>query len=363
MPRGGILSMASNSSPVAMPLRLSTSTAPISLVHGVCRGTSRRSGRAGVALCLAAALFACSTEPPTQSRTTKATPDAGIAYPSSVAYDADAGVLLVGSYENGSVRRVTAAGDRSAIAPALPDDGREHVLRVRLDAARQRIWVLASEGVYLYDAKTAQRVTHFPIDPLLAQHSSDHCLPDMALDRTGNVFISSAVQAALIRVDAATLEVSHHVIHADADRGMDFGFSALTFAGPGDTLYAASATTGSLWKIDLQQNRASKIALTAPLYGACALAAEAVVDKAGEALALYVSGGFRNNVKRVALSGAAPPFPVRAVQPTSPLVTPTDFLLMNREMLLLSSHLSRHPDFNGDGRTSSQLRLVRIAAH
>ena len=140
----------------------------------------------------------------------------------------------------------------------LPLDSRKHVLRIRLDAQRQRIWVLASDAVYVYDYVNSRRTHRIAIDAL-AQHSSDHCLPDMALDRFGNAFVSSATQTLLTRIDAESLELTQRELQLDSDQDKDFGFSALAFIGRNDTLYAASASTGALWRIDPAQNRAIKM--------------------------------------------------------------------------------------------------------
>jgi len=291
--------------------------------------------------------------------------DAGVSYPSSAAYDPAANALLVGSYENGSVARIPASGEaRGANARALPHDGRQHVLRIRVDAQRHRIWVLASEGIYLYDSMSSQLERHIPIDAL-SQHSNEHCLPDMALDRSGSVFVSSAVRASLMRVDAESFEVTHHEVQADTDHGKDFGFSAITFTGEDDTLYAASATTGALWKIDHAANRATRIELSHPVWGACALSvAPAGTDnsRSGAGTVLYVAGGFRDGVKRIDLTRSDPPYRVTAVQATRPLIAPTDFVLIERRLLTVVSQLSHHPDFNGGGRPNSPFSIVPLRA-
>jgi hypothetical protein len=76
----------------------------------------------------------------------------------------------------------------------------------------------------------------------------------------------------------------------------------LIFAGGDDALYAASATIGALWKIDPVLDRATKMALTRRVPGACALHAaraegRSSVSNAG--VVLYVAGGFRDGVKQV----------------------------------------------------------------
>lgn len=287
--------------------------------------------------------------------------DAVVSYPSSAAYDARADVLLVGSYSDGSIQRVQATSG-APLTAMLPLDGREHVLRIRLDAKRNRVWVLASNGLTVYDADTLLLSRRMAIDAL-TQHSSEHCLPDMALDRLGNVLISSAMQASLMRVDAQSFEVTHHVVEVDSDHGKDFGFSALAFVGGDDTLYAASATTGALWKIDLVHNRAAKLALSQPVYGACALRGVVAAipgSQPGADTVLYIAGGFRDGIKRIELAGTELPHRVSTVRTTSAPIVPTDFVEIDRKLMIVSSQLSHYPEFNGDGRPTAPFSIVAI---
>ena len=315
------------------------------------------------ATCGAGFTAACTDVRPSTSTATAAELGSGVAYPSSAVYDARAGVLLVASYTNGSIQRVAITGGmRSTSSPVLPLDGREHVLRIRLDAQRQRIWVLASDAVYVYDYVNS-RLTHRIAIDALAQHSSDHCLPDMALDRFGNAFVSSATQTLLTRIDAESLELTQRELQLDSDQDKDFGFSALAFVGRSDTLYAASASTGALWRIDPAQNRAIKMDISQPVFGACALQATSSgrPDSAsGADLVLYVAGGFHDGVKRIELSKTDLPYRVTTLQTARPLIAPTDFVAVNSQLLIVSSQLSRHPDFNGDGEMRAPFTLVPI---
>ena len=287
--------------------------------------------------------------------------DAGVPYPSSAAYDSAAGVLVVGSYDDGSVRLVDSGRTSVRAAPRrLPDDGRTHVLRVRTDVPRHRIWVLASDALYLYDARSSQLERRFPIDAL-AQHSSEHCLPDMAVDRHGNAFVSSAIAPELFRIDATSLELSKREIRVDADEDKDFGFSAITVAGDGETLYAASAMTGALWKIDRVRNTAAKMNLSQPIWGACALRLALSAPASGpDSAALYVAGGFRDGVKRVDLSVRDGAHSVTTVQTAFYPAVPTDFVSIDRRLLVVSSQLSEHPDFNGGGQPKTPFRILAL---
>jgi sugar lactone lactonase YvrE len=291
--------------------------------------------------------------------------DAQVSYPSSAVYDADSAALVVGSYADGSIRRVPVSHRLQAVSlPPLPQDGRHHVFRIRLDTARARIWVLASDAVYVYHSRTSKLLARIETNEI-SQHSNEHCLPDMAVDNEGNVFVSSAMQPRLMRIDGTTFEVAHRTLRPDAETDKDFGLSALAFAADGATLYAASATIGMVWKIDYAQGVASHIDISRRVFGACALRAEAPNAAGGEAThgALLVAGGFRGGVSRIDLSSSPAPCRVSTVNTKGAhAAVPTDFVDVDRRILIVSSRLSDHPDFDGNGSGVSRFSLVPIQA-
>jgi hypothetical protein len=295
--------------------------------------------------------------PPPAPLLSLASVDTVVAHPSSAAYDPDRRMLLIGSYADGSIERVSLAGSTAISARSTwRQDGRRSVLRIRLDSERARVWVLGFDRLYLYDARDWRLLHQIGIDEL-SQHSREHCLPDMALDRSGAVFLSNAMEPALWRVDPLTFHVDKRKVVVDADQDQDFGFSALAFDGAG-TLYAASAISGALWRVDTAAYSASKLALSSAIRGACAL--HAVTDSAGApAQLLYVAGGFRDTVKRVRVAGHQP-LAVTDVATAAPLVSPTDIVRINQDVMIVSSQLSDHPDFNGEGTRHTRFRIVRV---
>jgi sugar lactone lactonase YvrE len=286
---------------------------------------------------------------------------AGVSYPSSAAFDPIANTLIVGSYSDGSIRRVPLASTTShaALSP-LPQDGRRQVIRIRIDASRGRIWVLGSEALYLYDGSTSKLIGRIPIEEL-SQHSKEHCLPDLGIDRGGNVFVSSAMQPKLVRIDAKTLGVTSHALELDADKGKDFGFSAIAFGADGASLYGASATMGTLWKIDVTKGTGEKVSLEHPVWGACAMHVTRpdAFGSADSNVVLFVASGFRGGVQRVELSRRGLPHRITRVRMTAPVSVPTDVVAIRSKLLIVSSRLSDHPDFDGEGRPGLSFTIVQ----
>ena len=145
-------------------------------------------------------------------------------------------------------------------------EGRLEALRVQVDVARNRLWVLHGDGVYVYEITTRRqigRIGMFVGEPAI-------CAPDLALDPSGAAIVSSSVRAVLWRLDPERFEARRHELVRDTDRHKIVGFTGLAFAD--GLLFGVDARQGSLWKIDLAAGKAEKLELSSPVRGACGLA-------------------------------------------------------------------------------------------
>jgi hypothetical protein len=154
--------------------------------------------------------------------------------------------------------------------------GRLEALRVQADAARNRLWVLHGDGVYVYGVTTRRQIGRIalPIGRIalpdwMFVRDPFNCAPDLALDPSGATIVSSNVRAVLWRLDPERFEVRRHELALDADRDKDVGFTGLAYAE--GVLFGVDAIQGSLWKIDLAEAKAQKLVLSSPLRGACGL--------------------------------------------------------------------------------------------
>lgn len=276
----------------------------------------------------------------------------GASYPTSIAYHQAGGRLFVGSYDDGSVGEITLTGGAYRVFLPPGENGRRNALRIKLDAARDRLWVLGRRGVYLYDVPTRRLIHHAVLpDWTFAFHN---CLPDMALDASGAALVTSNLEPALWRIDSGTFEVTRHEIDLGGDRGKDFGFNGLAYGGA--TLFAASAVTGTLWRIDLERRMARKVELSLRLRGACGLTPGAGYRPR----TLFVAGGFKNGLLRVHLSEDLERGYVTSISMGGAADTPTGMAFAGALLLLSSSQLSRHPDYFGDARALSPFRIIPI---
>jgi hypothetical protein len=143
--------------------------------------------------------------------------------------------------------------------------------RYRIDPARGRVWLLAREGVFVYDFSRPERVS-VRLPGWLSVDAPYSCPSDLALGPKGEALITSNTLPTLWRIDPESLAVTVHPLLLDADTNKDVGFSALAYSAQDGAFIAASYVHGSLWRIDPRLERAQKIALSAPIREACGVA-------------------------------------------------------------------------------------------
>lgn len=175
---------------------------------------------------------------------------------------------------------VSGGCDTRAVPPPVPlaaspvDAPRFEVpdARHQTDPARNRVWSLTHEGVFLQDRAAPEKIVKLHIPGWHWAGAPYGCLPDLALGPRGEAVVTSDVLPTLWRIDPETLAVSVHPLALDADTDKDVGFTSLTYSSRHGAYFAASGIHGSLWKIDPQLGRAQKIALAGPVSKTCALA-------------------------------------------------------------------------------------------
>lgn len=145
--------------------------------------------------------------------------------------------------------------------------------RSRTDVARNRVWLLTHEGVFVRDGAGPLKSLQLP-DWVWAG-APYSCLPDLAVGPKGEAVVTSDVLSTLWRIDPETLAVSVHPLVLDTDAERDVGFSGLAWSQRHEAYFAVSNSQGSLWRIDPMLRRAQKIALSEPVRHACGLGTQA----------------------------------------------------------------------------------------
>jgi len=177
--------------------------------------------------------------------------------------------LLVAMLAAGCSRDVPPQGPAATRAGhgSLLQDG----IRIRRDAARNRIWLLGLEDVRVYDAGSERLIRRVALPNWsVARYACD---PDLVLDESGSAIISSNVQAKLWRIDGDTFTVNVHAITLHERENWDVGFAALAPVGNGKLL-ALTSLAGSFWSIDLNKGIAHMADPAAALQNVCGLTAQ-----------------------------------------------------------------------------------------
>ena len=141
--------------------------------------------------------------------------------------------------------------------------------RSRPQPERGRTWLIEGNALYLEEARKPRRAVELPAWQWAGRPYA--CAPDIAVGPRGEVVVTSNVLPVLWKVDPDTLAVSTHRVELDADADKDVGFSALVYSERHGAYLGVSELTGTLWRIDPLLRRAQKVALSEPLYGACAV--------------------------------------------------------------------------------------------
>ena len=170
-----------------------------------------------------------------------------------------------------------------------PAAGVPGALRVSEDLARGMRWSLGWGEVSAHDIASRELVRSIALTGAGFSMARESCKPDMLLAGTGALIVSSNVQPTLWRISPARFEVERFDLEVDSDADKDFGFTGLAWGANQNLLHAVSATTGTLWQIDLAAGKASKIALSEPIRGACRLVRKAGGRLPGQPTILQVA--------------------------------------------------------------------------
>ena len=130
------------------------------------------------------------------------------------------------------------------------------VITAKADAVRGRLWILAQDGLYLYQsaAGTVRRF-HLPQWQYVIRFA---CPPDLAVTPDGSVVVSSNVTASLWRVDPAVTRASQLTLRFATRAELEFGFSAMDASQSG-IVWAQGASDDSRWRIDLETGFAAPV--------------------------------------------------------------------------------------------------------
>lgn len=197
-------------------------------------------------------------------------------YPESASWSAAQHRFFVGSVRHGTIGTVDQTGRyrRFVADPSLPSTFGVHV-----DDARQRLWVTvgdlgtsdksspATQGrlaaIAVFDSRTGARLAYYDLDTVGPGVRNAN---DVALDPSGNAYVTDSFAQVIYRIDAK----GALVVFADSPlfkTGDMFGLNGVVYH-PGGYLLVGAWNSGELFKVDVKDpSRIAKVALPETFRG------------------------------------------------------------------------------------------------
>lgn len=203
-------------------------------------------------------------------------------YPEGTQYDDQGGQFLVSSQTAGRIGQVTDVGAYSTFAD---DPQLVSTIGLRLDAARSRLLVAVSDPGYnitrtlattkgklaalaIFNSSTGAKTGYFDLGAFTPAGGTTypaHFANDIAVDGSGNVYVTDSFAPLIYRVDAqgaVTRLLENTALAAPAGK---FGLNGIVYH-PSGYLLVAKSDEGALFKVPLANPAAfTKIALPAGL--------------------------------------------------------------------------------------------------
>lgn len=198
-------------------------------------------------------------------------------YPEGIAYDANRGRFLLGSFREGAVYEISADGTPK---PFVTDARLHSVLGIAVDRARNRLLVTNSDvgaaerpypqgpaklaAIGIYDLATGEALEHVDLGALTS--GPRHLANDIAVDAQGNAYVTDSFSPVIYKVDVkgrASVFLEH-----ESFRGEGVGLNGIVVH-PDGFLIVGKKDDGVLFKVPLDApGKFSKIALPMALRAA-----------------------------------------------------------------------------------------------
>ncbi|WP_208803617.1 SMP-30/gluconolactonase/LRE family protein [Microbispora triticiradicis] len=190
-------------------------------------------------------------------------------YPEGITVDPYTGDLYAGSYEDGTIFRMTPG--RRVAERFLPAgaDGRTKALGLKVDRAR-RLWAIGADtGVAVYDLRSRRLLARFDV-----AGQDAHLVNDLAIAPDGSAYLTDSLRAVVYRVTPRRLAwVRRHGGHAPLTPAFDLSgvvephepgtvtLNGIVADRSGRYLLVVDMTGGDLFRVDLFTRGVHKLSL------------------------------------------------------------------------------------------------------
>ncbi|HYH41980.1 MAG TPA: hypothetical protein VD867_08355 [Burkholderiales bacterium] len=337
------------------------------LAHGEsCKGPALpgwpglRSTVSGLSFVLAVALGGCGAYPG----------DKGVihlrdhAYPTGIDHW-PARKAIVFSDFGGSIYSIREDGTRAAKLIDVRDSDCTRVTRVRVDEARNRLWVMGASGICVYDLASLRLAKQLPLREMVHNRLANP-LTDIALDSQGNAYaIDTGIDPIVYRIESSTFAVAvWNRATPSGDAGVysprHFPLNAIAVTPAGGHVMYVDAYAGTLHVLDIATRQDSKVSMPEPLYAVNALVAAPGAAGTG-GIDLYAVSAGNNSITVVGVDSD-----LKTARTLAYAIRHLDHPLagtwVRGTLFVTNSQLLRHPEVTGDGETPSPFSIARLSA-
>jgi sugar lactone lactonase YvrE len=178
-------------------------------------------------------------------------------FPESIGLDRRSGAAYAGSLADGSLYRLTSAGEVETVSSA-GSDGRRSVAGVKVDD-RGRLWAAGGyEGtLYVYELEPWRLIARHDV----GQRPS--CVNDIAFGPDGDAYVTDSLIPILFRADpdASSLEPFVDLARHGVPWPEGLNLNGIVLAPDGKHLVACQTNTGRFWRVSLNDATVDELVL------------------------------------------------------------------------------------------------------
>jgi len=229
-----------------------------------------------------------------------------IAYPTGIDYWPAQKKVLFADF-GGGIYSIQEDGTRIAQLMTVRESDCSRATRLRVDEARNRLWIMSAAAICVYNLQSLQLMRHLPVGDM-SRYRLANGLTDLALDALGNAYaIDTGIAPTIYRIESATFAVvMWNKAAPPRDAGVYtpryFPLNALAVTPQGKHLLYVNAYSGTLHVMDTTGKQHSTVSLPHKLYAVNALVAVPNVTIL-DGIDLYAVSAKNNSITMVALNG------------------------------------------------------------
>lgn len=330
------------------------------LFHAFFGWLGSRMAIAGVSLALALALGGCSSDSGDKSVIDLQDKT----YPTGIDHWPAKSAVIFGDF-GGSIYSIREDGTRVTKLMDIREIDCARVTRVRVDEARNRLWVMSASGICVYDLQSLQLTRHLPIGDMNNYRPADG-LTDIALDSQGNAYaIDTGIDPVVYRIESATFAVATwNKVTPPSGPGVysprHFPLNAVAVTPQGGHVIYVNAYSGKLHVLDITSKQHSTVSMPQTLFAVNALVAAPSATSAG-GIDLYAVSARNNSITVVGMDGELKTARSR-VYATKYLDNPLAGTLVRGSVFVTNSQLLRHPEVSGDHDKPRPFSIARLSS-